>query len=190
MVTLLGIVDRTSILAYLGRPQHRTKTTMDQTVKYPQAIVQKTHTFYKRLAAKKGYIELFNLGYIYLIKDVWWVHWKHVEQLTLSPPPASPLLRESSECVDGLDDTRVLAKASIENISLTNNTIKGSEVDVGKDVDIERQKRERVLVRERNSVIGESNHRKTIIQHSEKPKLINLSSEELAILRASKEDHG
>jgi hypothetical protein len=87
MANLLGIVDRASVLAYLGRPAYESKVEMEQTVTYRKSgsQVPKRHRFYRKFAARKGYIESFNLGYSYRVKDEWFVHWNHVEQLTLEP---------------------------------------------------------------------------------------------------------
>lgn len=86
MANLLGIVDRLSVLAYLGRPAHETETPMDQTVQYlgSGVVVRKRHKIRKRLAARKGYIEFFNLGYVYVAKNEWFIHWNHTTQETLT----------------------------------------------------------------------------------------------------------
>jgi hypothetical protein len=79
LITLLGICDRMSILAYLGRPEHRTEQVMDHTKKYNNSgkTIPITHYFRRKLPAKKGYIELFNLGYVYEKDGEWWIHWNH-----------------------------------------------------------------------------------------------------------------
>lgn len=85
MATLLGLVDDQTVLAYLGRPEHTKEQTIDQTVRYKGsgAIVNKRHYFKHRLPAKKGYIERFESGYVYVKDGKWWVHWNHQVQLTL-----------------------------------------------------------------------------------------------------------
>lgn len=84
MATLLGIVDDQSILAYLGRPETVTRNRVSQMVRYRSgAVVNKDHTFIQRLPAKKGYIEVFGLGYVYIENGEWWIHWNHNEQTTL-----------------------------------------------------------------------------------------------------------
>jgi len=85
MASLLGIVDRASVLAYLGRPRHEVITPMDQTVQYlgSGTVVKKRHNIRRRLAARKGYVESFGLGYLYVRKGEWFVHWNHTEQMRL-----------------------------------------------------------------------------------------------------------
>jgi len=123
MATLLGIVDRISILSYLGRPAHRTRSMMEQTVKYPNATVQKKHTFYKKLSAKRGYIDLFGLGYIYIKENgVWFIHWNH-----------SSVVNEIFR-ISQLESDR--GKGSIDDLYLTNKRRSlGSSEDSKKLVD-------------------------------------------------------
>ena len=176
MATLLGIVDRTSILAYLGRPAHRTKQIMDQTVKYPQATVQKTHRFYRKLSAKKGYIEIFGLGYVYLLNDEWRVHWNHTEQLTLCThgyndenPPTPP-----TEIDERVEVFNAVKKSSKEDFSLSYNILQGKEcektvlevVSPCKQQHIVRDREEReCFIRERNCE-SESNQSFSIKHHN------------------------
>ena len=79
MVTLLGIVDCKSVLAYLGRPKYEQKSMMNQTVTYLKSgtVVPKKHSFRRKIAAKRGYIDVFGLGYVYADKNDWWIHWNH-----------------------------------------------------------------------------------------------------------------
>jgi len=204
MATLLGIVDRASHLAYLGRPAYRAKSVMDQTVKYPKATVQKTHTFYRRLAARKGYIETFNVGYVYLKGSFgigeWRIHWNHTEQLTLHPrkqsSPQSPLKLSSLD--EGLEQNITSQKVSIDDFSLSINKSKGNTDSTRKDEcehgSRESEKRERYSIGERNCET-ESIHGFHGKGHSEKVKvnknfatpLRNLTPLEKAILRISKE---
>jgi len=197
MVTLLGIVDRMSVLAYLGRPKHIQQTQMEQTVRYLKsgATVPKRHYFKRKLAAKKGYIELFNLGYVYSVENEWRIHWNHTTQLTLPDlhecvnSPAPPT--EISERVEVFDDSE---KASKEDFSLSYNTLKGNKYSTPNNPCehgiIDRMRRERYSIRERNCE-SENNRQNFIVQHSEKAKLngkkeSNLSPEELRILKASR----
>jgi len=85
MASLLGIVDRKSVLAYLGRPKCTSQGVMDQTVRYLKSgvTVPKRHYFTRKLAAKKGYIEVFGLGYVYQQDGEWFIRWNHTNQLTL-----------------------------------------------------------------------------------------------------------
>lgn len=99
MVTLLGIVDRTSVLAYLGRPESVQDSFMDQTVTYHKTgtVVPKRHKFRRRLKAKRGYIDLFGLGYVHSDKNGWWIHWNHTEQLTLQQVENGAVFTTESE---------------------------------------------------------------------------------------------
>jgi len=138
MATLLGIVDRVSILSYLGRPAHRAKTVMDQTVKYPKATVQKQHIFYKRLAAKRGYIDLFGLGYIYLKKnEVWFIHWNHKSVVN----EIFRISQTESERVKGSIDNLYLTPKTSGLVSST-----GSK-NVVDDSSRDREERESLIVR-------------------------------------------
>jgi hypothetical protein len=94
MATLLGLVDDQTVLAYLGRPGYTKYQTIDQTVLYRKSgkIIDKRHYFTHKLPAKKGYIERFEAGYVYVKDDEWWVHWNHKVQLTL--PESEELARK------------------------------------------------------------------------------------------------
>ncbi|MDI6905019.1 MAG: hypothetical protein QMD13_05980 [Candidatus Bathyarchaeia archaeon] len=85
MATLLGLVDDQTVLAYLGRPEYIKEQKIDQTVRYIKSgtVVNKRHYFRHRLKAKKGYIERFEAGYVYVKDGEWLVHWNHEVQLTL-----------------------------------------------------------------------------------------------------------
>jgi len=84
MAALLGIVDDQSVLAYLGRPETVSRNNVGQIVRYASgATVNKRHTFIRLLPVKKGYIEVFGLGYVYVKNDEWWVHWNHDVQSEL-----------------------------------------------------------------------------------------------------------
>lgn len=116
MATLLGIVDDQSVLAYLGRPETVAKNRVSQTVRYHSgAVVNKNHTFIRRLPAKKGYIEIFGLGHVYFKNDEWRIHWNHSEQSTL------PLSYQSEQqhCFY-YQGERDGGKVSKEDISLPN----------------------------------------------------------------------
>lgn len=172
MASLLGIVDRASVLAYLGRPAYQKRQRLDQEVIYRRSgtIVNKTHTFIHRLPEKKGYIELFGLGYCYSVKDEWFIHWNHTTQETLP----TQLHNESS-----------IQKGSIENISLTKIQSQ-TQVEV-KDYEdakenvalLERKKYNNVSQRERNCE-SESNleHTTSITEHT------NLTKFEQLILKS------
>lgn len=151
MASLLGIVDRSSVLAYLGRPKYEKHQEIDQTVHYIAASsrVRKRHRFTHKLPAKKGYIELFGLGYVYSVKSVWFIHWSHVEQLTLSQSEGS---KQGSSIVDfslSCGTREVGEKAHLETHV--------SHV-------VERQRRESVSKGERNCE-SESNQGFSIQQH-------------------------
>jgi len=79
MATLLGIVDRQSILAYLGRPDYVQQSFMSQIVTYQKSgtIVPKKHSFHRKIKAKRGYIALFDLGYVDIKEGEWVINWKH-----------------------------------------------------------------------------------------------------------------
>jgi len=84
MAALLGVVDDQSVLAYLGRPNTILRNDVKQTIRYYSgATVNKDHTFIRRLPAKKGYIEVFGLGYVYVKDNEWWIHWNHNVQSEL-----------------------------------------------------------------------------------------------------------
>jgi len=127
MATLLGIVDRMSVLAYLGRPRSVQESVMDQTVRYIKsgATVPKRHYFKRKLAAKRGYIEVFGVGYIYIENKEWFVHWSHTEQLTLESSPASPQKR--------VDDEGLEVNGSKVDFSLSLNKSKGNTHSTRKD---------------------------------------------------------
>jgi len=167
MMTLLGIVDRKSILAYLGRPAYRSRQVVDHTKKWDKTgnSTPITHTFYKKLQAKKGYLELFGLGYVYTENNEWFIHWNHEMQLSLS----ESMNREV---------TNGIGKSSKQNISppilaTQHNTRNDAECE--RDGDIEREKRERVVKRERNCE-SESNQPIHGKDHAEKVKLNSLES--------------
>jgi len=175
MGKLLGVVDRASILAYLGRPKHRTRTSMDQDVRYPNSIVKKRHTFFKTLPAKKGYIELFDLGYVYLVNEAWFIHWNHTEQLTL----------DRHEVTNQSEDTHL--KHTIEDFSLSNMAAtepKAANVCGGVEAI---EKRENESLRERSSE-SESNQKRVATEFSDVSE--SLTPLEKAILRVSKEPRG
>jgi hypothetical protein len=141
MANLLGVVDRTTVLAYLGRPAFQQRQNLDQEVMYRRSgtIVNKTHTFIHRLPAKKGYIELFDLGYCYQVKDKWFIHWNYTVQETL---PTQPHYESHSQ------------KVTIDNISLTKIQQQTQEhEDAKEDKDtLEREKLYYVSKREREIV--------------------------------------
>lgn len=113
MATLLGIVDRATVLAYLGRPAYTKRDSYDHSVQYLKSgtVVNKHHTTRRKVLAKKGYIEVFGLGYCYVVESgEWLIHWLHCEQLSLDVPTQ----RQS----DGLEQN-----VSKENISLSNNGV-------------------------------------------------------------------
>lgn len=86
MTTSMGLVDRTTHLAYLGRPKTTKEQKIDQTVRYLKAgtTIHKRHYFKQKLPARKGYIERFEVGYPYFDKDgSLWIHWNHARQLEL-----------------------------------------------------------------------------------------------------------
>lgn len=99
MVSLLGIVDRISVLAYLGRPETVLESFMEQTVTYRKTgtVVPKSHKFKRKLKAKRGYIDLFGLGYVYSDENGWWIHWNHMEQLTLQEVENGAVFTTESE---------------------------------------------------------------------------------------------
>jgi len=136
MADLLGIVDRASILAYLGRPQTKKEQKITQIVRYQArgSIVNKDHTFRQILTAKKGYIETFGLGHCYSVDGEWFIHWNHMVQTVL------PLTGEQ------LDSE----KQSIENISLTKiRTEYNGCTESPKKGDIEKEREERENLNER-----------------------------------------
>lgn len=64
MMMKLGLCDRTTVLAYLGRPQHLNFHRVNHEVRYlrSQTIVLKEHTFKQKVPGKKGYLEFFGLA--------------------------------------------------------------------------------------------------------------------------------
>lgn len=126
MANLLGIVDRLSVLAYLGRPKYEQKSMMDQTVTYLKSgtVVPKKHYFRRKVAAKRGHIAVFGLGHVYADKDDWWIHWNHqglVNEVFLRPP------QTRGECMHARSGDVDDEKVTMQNIYLTN-------MEVGKDV--------------------------------------------------------
>lgn len=164
MASLLGIVDRSSVLAYLGRPASKKRNEIDQEVTYVRSCtrVQKRHTFIQKLPIKKGYIETFNLGYIYVENEVWFIHWNHVEQKTF---PFS----HQGECS---------SSHSVENISLLkirdpNNHQELMESDSERHLDGHREERENLSEREivTAKVIGEVAFNPNLLCGVQRPKL-------------------
>jgi len=172
MASLLGIVDRASVLAYLGRPAYETSTPMDQTVQYlgSGVVVRKRHNIRKRLAARKGYIEVFNLGYVYVYKSEWFIHWNHSEQTTLNSQQNEGIQSQSKV------DFSLSPKA-------TANSTPRDESELSNHVETE-ERREEYSLCERNSE-SESN-RDTLGAPPNEP----LTPRELAILRGSREPGG
>jgi len=64
MITKLELCDRTTILNYLGRPQHYNIHRVNHEVRYlrSQSLVLKEHTFKQKVSSKTGYLELFGLA--------------------------------------------------------------------------------------------------------------------------------
>jgi len=64
MITKLGLCDRTTIIAYLGRPQTKVMHRVDQEVRYARSgtRVFKIHMFSETVKAKKGFLEIFGLA--------------------------------------------------------------------------------------------------------------------------------
>jgi len=90
MITLLGICDRASIVAYLGRPQYKTEQKISHTKKYKSSAktIPIDHTLRRTISGKLGYIDTFDLGSVYSVKGHWFIYWNHTKQLTL--PDSSP----------------------------------------------------------------------------------------------------
>jgi len=68
MITKLGLCDRTTLGAYLGRPKHTNIRRVNQEVRYMRsgAIVPKEHTFKEKVAGKMGYLEVFGLAAMFM----------------------------------------------------------------------------------------------------------------------------
>lgn len=139
MASLLGIVDRKSVLAYLGRLEGYVNSRVEQTVQYESGTtVRKHHSFRKKLPEVKGYIDIFNIGYIFAVpcdlknptKECWFIHWNYEIQTALLPKS------------EGLEQ-----KVSIENISLPNNGTLDNQCELCSEI----EKRESESKRERNS---------------------------------------
>lgn len=132
-----------SVLAYLGRPAHRTEPHEVDHVKTWRKSGSKTritHSFKVKLKAKKGYIETLGLGYVYIRKPTlglgeWFVHWNHTEQLTLAEhrrsgnvesSPQPPLKMSSLD--EGLEVkvTDGISKSSKDDFSLPIQNSKGN----------------------------------------------------------------
>lgn len=181
MATFLGIYDKASVLAYLGRPKCASKSVLDQTVSYKKSgkVVPKTHYFSRRLAAKRGYIDLLGLGYVYSAKDEWFIHWYHVEQLKFVNPPTPQ--KESHE---GVGSGLTSQKVSKLDFSLSYNT-NSTPINESEHCCSELERRERVSKGERNCE-SESNQQNSIVQHSKKVKVIRktISPETLAKVQA------
>ena len=153
MATLLGIVDRASVLAYLGRPQHYESTLLDHTVRYQSgAIVRKQHNIRRRLLARKGYIEQFGLGYVYARDGEWWVHWFHSEQASLQS--------YQGEVVDDSEASKV--DFSLSHIAIADN----EKPEANEDVETI-EKRESESLRERNFASESILHDSSYAHHTE-----------------------
>jgi len=152
MALLLGIVDRTSVLAYLGRPATIREAHMDQTVTYQKTgtLVPKHHKFKRKLPGKLGYIDRFGLGVVYADSEGWWIHWNHTTQLTL-PKNESNGFSTREDCSKGTD-------ASKEKISLSLNSVENEKNDLHQhSIETDRREREPLGEREKsnNTVIKE-----------------------------------
>ena len=79
MANLLGILNSKSVLSYLGRPEYVQQVFMSQIVTYQKSgtVVPKKHSFQRKIKAKRGHIELFDLGHVYVKEDEWFIHWNH-----------------------------------------------------------------------------------------------------------------
>jgi len=193
MKTWFDLCDRATILAYLGRPQVKKSHRIDQEVVYLRTgtRVPKTHTFRRRLSAKKGYLELFGLGILFINDEgKWYFKLHHTRQETLDqnygnvtikdeiPPSPSPLP----------ENERVIEqKGSIDNFSLPLYTIqRHNENNVSSDVDsIENVDSSSSLIgRERNST-SESNRKPGKVDAEQL-----LTAQEMQILKASRDPGG
>lgn len=158
MVTLLGISDRTSVLAYLGRPAHETLQIMTQTKQYDGAITPITHYMRKKLKAKKGYIDVYGLGRVFKKKvkrnhappanpeDLWFIQWNHKSLVHSESSPQLPLKRDADEGlgvgVGRSKDILSLTIGSQQDIEKSTHEVKREHID--------RERRERDVVGERN----------------------------------------
>lgn len=157
MASLLGIVDRISVLSYLGRLEYRQKSTMEQTVTYRKSgtVVPKSHSFQRRIKGKKGYIELFDLGYLFIKNGEWFVHWNHkglVNEVFFSRASQT-----RGECV----------RVAMHDLSLTNMDV-GDEAHTTLknpcDVSIDDENRERDTLGEREVSKSCVKQRKTMVE--------------------------
>lgn len=153
MATLLGIVDKASVLAYLGRPETTMTSKIDQLVTYRSSgnKVLKTHDFKRKLAAKKGYIEPFDLGYCYIVNGEWWIHWFHSEQTSLQSYQSEEEEQRQSK-VD----------FSLSHIAIADN----EKPEANEDVETT-EKRESESLRERNFASESILHDSYYTHHTE-----------------------
>jgi len=128
MALLLGICDKKSVIAYLGRPRYETVQEISHTKKYQNSgkTIPLTHTLRRTLLGKLGYIDIFDLGSVYSVKGEWFIHWNHKKQLTL--PESSPQAPPSTSSQDeGLQQKRSKVNLSLSlkaSKARTNNTRK------------------------------------------------------------------
>lgn len=134
MQTRFNLVDRGTILAYLGRLPTQHVEKVQQTVKYKKSglITTKDHSFRHFYPGKRGYITIFDQGHLEQDKDknvsVVWYH-----QTVLNAP--------SSTEREGL-----VQQVGSKNISLSVSSVGVGVCENGETLGLEtREKRERVL---------------------------------------------
>lgn len=114
----LGIgVDKATVIAYLGRPKYDTVERMDQRVQYPRSgtTIPKIHTFKKTLPEKKGYIQLFDLGYCDTSKNGWFIHWNYEIQTSFNSSQSEWCSQNGSN-----DNFSLSSNCSSQNVSAPN----------------------------------------------------------------------
>jgi len=197
MATLLGVCDKKSHIAYLGRPSYETVQKISHTKKYQNSgkTIPLTHTLRRKLPGKLGYIELFDLGSVYSVKGDWFIHWNHSTQLTLDPTktfsegessPRPPLKRSS------LSEGSSVSTAKRSNV-LFSLSLKASKQDKHNtnNKHIETVSSSSSLNRGERKTETESKQAFHGKDHSDRvkviPEKVKLNALEEAILRISKE---
>jgi len=190
MMTLLGISDRTTVLAYLGRPAHEPLLIIDHDKHYEGKVTHIKHYMRKKLKPKKGYIDIYGLGRVFTTnkgkraspenpEDLWFIQWNHKGLVHSESSPQPPLKRDVDEGLGvGVARSKDFFSLPICSPQDTRDCTHEEKREY-----IDRERRERDVVGERNCET-ESKQRFPITQHSNKVKLNAL---EEAIPRISKE---
>lgn len=144
--------DRKTVLAYLGRPKKRQVEKIEQVVQYQNsgATTVKNHTFTKKLPAKKGYLEIYELAELHYEPKTGevWFKLNHTFQSTL-PPPSTPHHESFKECSHVPRINSLCLNSGSKGV--------GEKKFLKPKLDVRRTEKERELLRGRENRSSESN---------------------------------